>query len=152
LAEIFPVRRNGEVATVERPALLNLTGEHDRPWSLSGRIVRGLAVHGAAAGKDQRSDNREQPRHHRSGSRETTGRNGSGFLVRMRAMWQAYVRFKSGSTTRADVADNEDDARKALEDAMGQLKSNGIGSVGPSLVVTMDDLEFIKLEQKQQER
>ena len=53
------------------------------------------------------------------------------------------------STTRADVAENEDDARKALEDAMGQLKSNGIGTVGPSLVVTKDDLEFIKLEQKQ---
>ena len=67
-------------------------------------------------------------------------------------MWQAYVRFTSGSTTRADVADSEEDARKALEDAMGQLKSNGIGMVGPSLVVTKDDLEFIKLEQKQQER
>jgi hypothetical protein len=67
-------------------------------------------------------------------------------------MWQAYVRFTSGSTTRADVADSEDDARKALEDAMSQLKSNGIGMVGPSLVVTKDDLEFIKLEQKQQER
>jgi hypothetical protein len=65
------------------------------------------------------------------------------------AMWQAYVRFRSGSTTRADVAENEDDARKALEDAMSQLKSNGIGTVGPSLVVTKDDLEFIKLEQKQ---
>jgi hypothetical protein len=64
-------------------------------------------------------------------------------------MWQAYVRFRSGSTTRADVAENADDARKALEDAMGQLKSNGIGTVGPSLVVTKDDLEFIKLEQKQ---
>jgi hypothetical protein len=64
-------------------------------------------------------------------------------------MWQAYVRFTSGSTTRADVAENEDDARKALEDAMGQLKANGIGMVGPSLVVTKDDLEFIKLEQKQ---
>ena len=51
-------------------------------------------------------------------------------------MWQAYVRFRSGSTTRADVAENEDDARKALEDAMSQLKSNGIGTVGPSLVVT----------------
>src|SRR6266571_1156367 len=51
-------------------------------------------------------------------------------------MWQAYVRFKSGSTTRADVADSEDDARKALEDAMSQLKSNGIGTVGPSLVAT----------------
>ena len=67
-------------------------------------------------------------------------------------VWQAYVRFRSGSTTRADVAENEDDARKALEDAMNQLKSNGIGTVGPSLVVTKDDLEFIKLEQKQQER
>ena len=67
-------------------------------------------------------------------------------------MWQAYVRFRSGSTTRADVAENEDDARKALEDAMNQLKSNGIGTVGPSLVVTKDDLEFIKLEQKQQDR
>ncbi len=66
-------------------------------------------------------------------------------------MWQAYVRFKSGSTTRADVADSEDDARKALEDAMSQLKSNGIGTVGPSLMVTKDDLEFIKLEQKKQE-
>ena len=55
----------------------------------------------------------------------------------------------SGSTTRADVAENEDDARKALEEAMSQLKSNGIGIVGPSLVVTKDDLEFIKLEQKQ---
>ena len=67
-------------------------------------------------------------------------------------VWQAYVRFRSGSTTRADVAEDEDDARKALEDAMNQLKSNGIGTVGPSLVVTKDDLEFIKLEQKQQER
>lgn len=67
-------------------------------------------------------------------------------------MWQAYVRFRSGSTTRADVAETEDDARKALEDAMNQLKSNGIGTVGPSLVVTKDDLEFIKLEQKQQDR
>lgn len=67
-------------------------------------------------------------------------------------MWQAYVRFKSGSTTRADIADSEEDARKALEDAMKQLKADGIGTVGPSLVVTMDDLEFIKLEQKQQER
>ena len=47
-------------------------------------------------------------------------------------MWQAYVRFTSGSTTRADVADSEDDARKALEDAMSQLKSNGIGMVGPT--------------------
>jgi hypothetical protein len=67
-------------------------------------------------------------------------------------MWQAYVRFSSGSTTRADVAENEDDAHKALEDAMNQLKSNGIATVGPSLVVTKDDLEFIKLEQKQQDR
>ena len=63
-------------------------------------------------------------------------------------MWQAYVRFKSGSTTRADIADTEDDARRALEDAMGQLKSSGIGTVGPNLVVTKDELEFIKLEQK----
>ena len=62
------------------------------------------------------------------------------------------MRFKSGSTTGADVAETEEDARKALQDAMGQLKSNGIGTVGPSLVVTKDDLEFIKLEQKQQER
>jgi ABC-type amino acid transport substrate-binding protein len=67
-------------------------------------------------------------------------------------MWQAYVRFKSGSTTRADVADSEEDARKALDDAMKQLKADGIGMVGPSLVVTKEDLEFIKLEQKQQER
>ena len=67
-------------------------------------------------------------------------------------MWQDYVRFTSGSTTRADVAENEDDARKSLEDAMSQLKSNGIGMVGPSLVVTKDDLEFIKLELKQQDR
>jgi hypothetical protein len=67
-------------------------------------------------------------------------------------MWQAYVRFSSGSTTRADVAEDEEDARKALEGAMNQLKSNGIATVGPSLVVTKDDLEFIKLEQKQQER
>ena len=63
-------------------------------------------------------------------------------------MWQAYVRFKSGSTTRADIAETEEDARRALEDAMGQLKSAGIGTVGPNLVVTKDDLEFIKLEQK----
>jgi hypothetical protein len=35
---------------------------------------------------------------------------------------------------------------------MNQLKSNGIGMVGSSLVVTKDDLEFIKLELKQQER
>jgi len=33
-------------------------------------------------------------------------------------MWQAYVRFRSGSTTRADVADTEEGARSALEDAM----------------------------------
>jgi hypothetical protein len=66
-------------------------------------------------------------------------------------MWQAYVRFRSGSTTRADIAESEEDARAALQDAMGQLKSNGIGTVGPSLVVTKDDLEFIKLEQKQRE-
>jgi hypothetical protein len=63
-------------------------------------------------------------------------------------MWQAYVRFKSGSTTRADIADSEDGARVALEKAMDQLKSSGIGTVGPNLVVTKDDLEFIKLEQK----
>ena len=67
-------------------------------------------------------------------------------------MWQAYVRFKSGSTTRADLADAEEDARKALDDAMKQLKADGIGLVGPSLVVTKEDLEFIKLEQNQQER
>jgi hypothetical protein len=35
---------------------------------------------------------------------------------------------------------------------MSQLGKDGIASVGPSLVVTKDDLEFIKLEQKQQER
>ena len=63
-------------------------------------------------------------------------------------MWQAYVRFKSGSTTRADIADTEEDARRALEDAMSQLKSSGIATVGSNLVVTKDDLEFIKLEQK----
>jgi hypothetical protein len=63
-------------------------------------------------------------------------------------MWQAYVRFKSGSTTRADIADTENDARGALEEAMSQLKASGIGLVGPNLVVTKDDLEFIKLEQK----
>jgi hypothetical protein len=66
-------------------------------------------------------------------------------------MWQAYVRFKSGSTTRADVGETEEEARGALQDAMSQLKSNGIGIVGPNLVVTKDDLEFIKLEQKQRE-
>lgn len=66
-------------------------------------------------------------------------------------MWQAYVRFRSGSTTRADIAETESDARAALEDAMSQLKSAGIGTVGPNLVVTKDDLEFIKLEQKQRE-
>ena len=54
-------------------------------------------------------------------------------------MWQAYVRFSSGSTTRADVAEDEEDARKALEDAMNQLKSNGIATVGPSLVVLGDE-------------
>ena len=63
-------------------------------------------------------------------------------------MWQAYVRFKSGSTTRADIGETEDDARAALREAMSQLHSSGIGSVGPNLVVTKDDLEFIKLEQK----
>ena len=63
-------------------------------------------------------------------------------------MWQAYVRFKSGSTTRADIASDEDGARAALEQAMDQLKSSGIGTVGPNLVVTKEDLEFIKLEQK----
>jgi hypothetical protein len=89
----------------------------------------------------------------------TWGAGDDNRLARLRAtgydpatMWQAYVRFTSGSTTRADVAENEDDARKALEDAMSQLKSNGIGMVGPSLVVTKDDLEFIKLELKQQDR
>jgi hypothetical protein len=66
-------------------------------------------------------------------------------------MWQAYVRFKSGSTTRADVGETEEDARGALEEAMSQLRSSGIGIVGPNLVVTKDDLEFIKLEQKQQD-
>ena len=66
--------------------------------------------------------------------------------------WQAFVRFRSGSTTRADVAETEDEARAALRDAMGQLKSNGIGTVGPSLVVTKDDLEFIKLELKQRDQ
>ena len=66
-------------------------------------------------------------------------------------MWQAYVRFKSGSTTRADVGETEEEARGALQDAMSQLKSNGIGIVGPNLVVTKDDLEFIKLEQKQRD-
>ena len=50
-----------------------------------------------------------------------------------------------------DIADTEDEARAALRDAMGQLKSNGIGTVGPNLVVTKDDLEFIKLELKQRE-
>ena len=71
----------------------------------------------------------------------------------MRAVtWQAFVRFRSGSTTRADVAETEDDARSALRDAMGQLKANGIGTVGPNLVVTKDDLEFIKLELKQREQ
>jgi hypothetical protein len=63
-------------------------------------------------------------------------------------MWQAYVRFKSGSTTRADIAETEGEARTALEDAMAQLKTAGIGTVGPNLVVTKEDLEFIKLEQK----
>jgi hypothetical protein len=66
-------------------------------------------------------------------------------------MWQAYVRFKSGSTTRADVGETEEDARGALEEAMSQLRSSGIGIVGPNLVVTKDDLEFIKLEQKQRD-
>jgi hypothetical protein len=66
-------------------------------------------------------------------------------------MWQAYVRFKSGSTTRADVGDDESDARAALEEAMKQLKAAGIGAIGPYLVVTKDDLEFIKLEQKQRD-
>jgi hypothetical protein len=66
-------------------------------------------------------------------------------------MWQAYVRFKSGSTTRADVGESESDARAALEEAMKQLKAAGIGSVGPHLVVTKDDLEFIKLEEKQRD-
>lgn len=41
-------------------------------------------------------------------------------------MWQAYVRFKSGSTTRADIGETEDDARTALSAAMEQLKSSGI--------------------------
>jgi hypothetical protein len=66
--------------------------------------------------------------------------------------WQAFVRFRSGSTTRADIADTEDEAREALRDAMSQLKSNGIGIVGPNLVVTKDDLEFIKLELKQRDQ
>jgi CRP-like cAMP-binding protein len=66
--------------------------------------------------------------------------------------WQAFVRFRSGSTTRADIAETEEEAREALRDAMGQLKSNGIGTVGPSLVVTKDDLEFIKLELKQRDQ
>jgi hypothetical protein len=63
-------------------------------------------------------------------------------------VWQAYVRFKSGSTTRADIGETEQDARTALGAAMEQLKSSGIGTVGPNLVVTKEDLEFIKLEQK----
>jgi hypothetical protein len=63
-------------------------------------------------------------------------------------MWQAYVRFKSGSTTRADIADTEAGAQAALQEAMSQLRSTGVAPVGPSLVVTKDDLEFIKLEQK----
>jgi hypothetical protein len=54
----------------------------------------------------------------------------------------------AGSTTRADVGETEVDARAALEEAMSQLKASGIGTVGPNLVVTQDDLEF-KLEQKQ---
>ena len=66
--------------------------------------------------------------------------------------WQAFVRFRSGSTTRAAVGDTEDEAREALRDAMSQLKSNGIGIVGPNLVVTKDDLEFIKLELKQRDQ
>jgi hypothetical protein len=33
---------------------------------------------------------------------------------------------------------------------MSQLSKDGIAVVGPSLVVTKDDLEFIKLEQKQE--
>ena len=66
--------------------------------------------------------------------------------------WQAFERFRSGSTTRADIAYTEDDAREALRDAMNELKSNGIGSVGPNLVVTKDDLEFIKLELKQRDQ
>ena len=66
--------------------------------------------------------------------------------------WQAFVRFRSGSTTRADIADTEDEARAALRNAMNELKSNGIGTVGPSLVVTKDDLEFIKLELKQRDQ
>lgn len=66
--------------------------------------------------------------------------------------WQAFVRFRSGSTTRADIAETEDDAREALRDAMNQLKSNGIATVGPGLVVTKDDLEFIKLELKQRDQ
>ena len=66
--------------------------------------------------------------------------------------WQAFVRFRSGSTTRADIAETEDDARQALRDAMNELKSNGIGGVGPNLVVTKDDLEFIKLELKQRDQ
>jgi hypothetical protein len=66
--------------------------------------------------------------------------------------WQAFVRFRSGSTTRADIADTEDEARAALRDAMNELKANGIGTVGPSLVVTKDDLEFIKLELKQRDQ
>jgi hypothetical protein len=66
--------------------------------------------------------------------------------------WQAFVRFRSGSTTRADIAETEDDARQALRDAMNELKSNGIGIVGPNLVVTKDDLEFIKLELKQRDQ
>ncbi|HET7856575.1 MAG TPA: hypothetical protein VFL41_08975 [Gaiellaceae bacterium] len=62
------------------------------------------------------------------------------------------MRFKSGSTTRADVGDTEEDARSALAEAMNQLKAAGIGTVGPYLVVTKDDLEFIKLEQKQRDQ
>ena len=65
---------------------------------------------------------------------------------------QAFVRFRSGSTTRADIGETEEDAREALRDAMSQLKSNGIGIVGPNLVVTKDDLEFIKLELKQRDQ
>ena len=35
---------------------------------------------------------------------------------------------------------------------MNEHKSNGIGTVGPNLVVTKDDLEFIKLELKQRDQ
>lgn len=117
----------------------------DSPCVVPGRS----ATHDETRGEDGKRNAHTQIVPDRAGRKTAALCDSRNLRYDPATMWQAYVRFRSGSTTRADVAENEDDARKALDEAMNQLKSNGIGTVGPSLVVTKDDLEFIKLEQKQ---